>query len=673
MRRRQFPFIILILGITSVVFVFCGCEPLKDAVEFTPQPLATLPPDDYTEEPYYLDESLFRYSIQNDIAIVTGYSGEAPDVMIPPTLGRYPVGSIGNRAFAENDDIISVILPESVTVISTKAFQNCTALREINFPSGLKSIGAETFSGCTALSGDVILVGIQSIGDGAFLNCSISSLILEGDECSIGERAFSSSALTDVKLSGLKKLQPLVFENCKKLKSIEFGSTKTIPSGILSGCISLEKAIIAEGVTAIESRAFYSCNLLSEVTLPQSLTYIARDAFLGTAWFASTTASCTQPNDYVVVGDGILLYWNVEYIFDGYVFSSTLDSATLTPSSPPADIILPDNIKHISNIFRNANIRSIELSSNITELGSHAFEFCTSLESIDLKNVERIYGEAFAYCTMLEELNLPESLEYFDPLALYSSWSGEQSFTHITVDENNPVYSSVDGILFNKDMSELINATYASGSYTVPQSVERIGDHAFSRSKIEFIDLSNVKHIGNRAFYECTLLTELDFGDSLVSIGPSAFSLCIALQSAILPEGTESIGDYAFYQSSVSEIFLPQSLKTIGQAAYGDTGITEVTIPSTIEHIGNFAFSDCSSLKTIIIEDGLSEIVDDMFAGCYYIESVYLPDSVTSIADSAFYSTSTMYVGVTTVFYCSADSCAVDYAKRHGFECEIAS
>ena len=205
-----------------------------------------------------------------------------------------------------------------------------------------------------------------------------------------------------------------------------------------------------------------------------------------------------------------------------------------------------------------------------------------------------IDSEAFKNCPDLTSVTIPKSIE----TNLDGSWfDGCTSLTAINVDPENPKYSSVDGVLYNKTKTVLIKVPQAKSSFTILSSVNSIGDYAFSG---------------------CANLTSVEFPSLLSYIGNYAFSGCANLTSIEFPPSLRNICDYAFSDC---------------------TGLTSVEIPSSVWSLYNTAFLGCTNLKTAVVSSSSSNFAFDNAEKVYYLN----PDAVINDASRLDYYTGTIY------------------------------
>ena len=363
-----------------------------------------------------------------------------------------------------------------------------------------------------------------------------------------------------------------------------------------------------------------------------------------------------------------------------------------------AVVIVEDGVTTIgNNAFRGlSNLTSITIGNDVTTIGNSAFQNCTGLTSIDIPNSLTSIGLfAFSDCIGLTSITIPNSVTTIGNFAFQgctglvsvSIGSGLTSLngftfifypllTSIIVDKDNPVFSSVDGVLFNKDQTTLIQYPRGrQGAYIIPNSVGTIGNNAFrSSTGLTSITIgSSVTTIGNGAFQNCTGLTSIDIPNSVTSIESFAFSDCIGLTSITIPNSVTTVGNFAFQGctglvsvsigsgltflngftfndyplltsiivdkdnpafSSVDGVLFNKDQTTLIRYPRGRQGA--YIIPNSVGTIGNNAFRSCTGLTSVIIGDSVTNIGNGAFQDCTGLTSIDIPNSVTTIGNSAF-------------------------------------
>lgn len=299
-------------------------------------------------------------------------------------------------------------------------------------------------------------------------------------------------------------------------------------------------------------------------------------------------------------------------------------------ASEPENIILQSPTSFIpEKYFADGNVKTIELPDTLTGIGNKAFYRCDNLTDINIPDgVSTIGDEAFARCTSLTDVHLPASL------------------------------TSVSDTLFGGCTS--------LKSISIPDGVTSIGDWAFSQCK----DLTSVTlpdsltYIGEYAFDGCTNLKSITIPDSVTYIAENAFNGCTNLTNVRFPNSELTIGDYAFYNTALTDVTLSDATKSIGKYAFAkcpelrtftltasentsETAIgssafnkcekmTSVTIAGTVSEIGAAAFYNCTSLKSVVMSGNVSRIEDSAFSGCTSLEKITLPETMTLIGSGAF-------------------------------------
>ena len=295
--------------------------------------------------------------------------------------------------------------------------------------------------------------------------------------------------------------------------------------------------------------------------------------------------------------------------------------------------------------FAPGGLTKYTISNSVTEIGSGAFNGCSSLTSITIPNsVTSIGYSAFEGCSSLKSITIPNSVTKIDS----SAFNGCSSLTSITI--GNSVTSIEDFAFWG--CSSLT-------SITIPNSVTSIEDYAFTRcSSLTSITIPNsVTSIERYAFADCSSLTSITIPNSVTSIGYHAFDDCSSLTSITIPNSVTSIKYGAFVGCNNLKSFNGKFASEDGRCliidgeliAFAPAELTSYTIPDSVTSIGEYAFLVCSSLTSITIPNSVTSIGSHAVAYCSSLTSITIPDSVTEIKGSAFYGCNIQSVIIDTV------------------------
>lgn len=536
------------------------------------------------------------YDLSGDgtYAEVIGYYGTATRIVIADTYKGVPVTNIYKNAFKNKADIVSVIIPNSVTSIGYDAFAYCVGLASVEIGNGVTSIGESAFYNCRNLTSVVIPNSVTAIGEFAFSGCQkLESVTFPDGIISMGIMSFGgcNAALYTTYEYGKyigdaeNPYAMLVELTNRDLSTYTIHKdTRMIGYGVFNSCERLSSITIPDGVTTIGESAFENCSKLTSVTIPDSVTAIGYDAF----------------------------------------YVCPIENATIPASA--ISKIQKDKLKTViitsgDSVGQNAfsgctSLTSITIPSSVTSIGSSAFKYCTSLTSVTIpSSVTTIGSSAFSGCASLECITLP----FVGDSRKTSSDTHQYPLGYIFG------MSSYEGGIKTQQYyygSSTSSTTYSY--YYIPTSLKTVtitgGDILYG------------------AFYNCSGLTSVVIGDSVTSIGNYAFEFCTSLTSVTIPNSVTSIGSGAFYYcSGLKSITIPSSVTSIGSCAFENcTSLTSVTIPDSVTTIASSAFENCTSLASITIPNSVTTIGDNAFMSCDALTSIVIPNSVISIGSEAF-------------------------------------
>ena len=276
-----------------------------------------------------------------------------------------------------------------------------------------------------------------------------------------------------------------------------------------------------------------------------------------------------NPNNYA--GDVVI---PAEVTYDGGTYSVTaigyeafFRCYALTSVSMPSVTAIGDHAFWLCESLTSVSMPSV------TTIGYMAFIGCTALTSVSMPSVTTIGKMAFCNCNALTSVDIPASVTFIG----INPFVGCGSLREIAVDDNNPNYSSADGVLYDKGKTTLIGWPTAEGEIDIMPSVTTIGEYAFDG---------------------CSALTSAEM-PAVTTIGFGAFYNCYALTSVSMPSAT-TIGEQAFYYcSALTSVDMP-SVTTIGVSAFSSCdALASVDIPASVTTIGDRAFAWCSGLTSV--------------------------------------------------------------------------
>ncbi len=323
--------------------------------------------------------------------------------------------------------------------------------------------------------------------------------------------------------------------------------------------------------------------------------------------------------------------------------------------------------------MRCIRLKNIKLPSTIAKIETFAFDGCASLESIEINGYFTLYPTAFTQCDELTKLKITKDVEKISKSII----SSINNLEEIEVDQKNTHLKTIDGILYNYDVSELIGCPpKKEGKVIIPNGVKIIGDMAFQSCKnITEIEIpSSVETIEKYAFNICDSLKKINIPGSVKVLKEKTFWQCKELEEVIFEEGVKEI-EFGGIQNciKVKIIKIPSTLEKIDKGAFvGDSGITNFvvdeennnycsengilynkdksvliryttgsieetfTIPNYVKSIEENSFYRANNLKRIVLNNNIKEIPNKAFFYCINLTNVEMTNSVEIIGVLAF-------------------------------------
>lgn len=277
------------------------------------------------------------------------------------------------------------------------------------------------------------------------------------------------------------------------------------------------------------------------------------------------------------------------------------------------------------------SLTNISFGGHVASIADWAFHGCGNLTSCTIpNNITSIGFNCFSSCIRLTNFVISSGLTNFGAPVV----SGCSRLRAITVDALNPSYCSIDGVLFNKSQTTLIECPpYKMFPFTIPGSVTNIGIGAFSTCGLITVTIpDSVTTIGSRAFEGCRYMASVTIPDCVNLIGGFVFADCASLTNVSIGKGVTNIASSAFSGCrSLKRLIIPDSVSKIGPSLFQDcSSLTSVIFGKGIRVTGLMIFDGCTRLTSVYFKGNAPFVVDShMFDHLYYVTVYYLPGTTS--------------------------------------------
>ena len=319
---------------------------------------------------------------------------------------------------------------------------------------------------------------------------------------------------------------------------------------------------------------------------------------------------------------------NVNYSsVDGVVYDKEKKNLIFCPQGKTS-VKVPDGVQTIGDgsFYGCKNLKSVSLPDSLKTIGSGAFRECDSLTSVNIpEHVTEIGALAFGFCRSLKTITIPASVESFDDDEY--EFLECKSLESINVDSANKNYTSVDGVLFNKDKTLLIKCPAKKTSLTIPATVTIMRDSAFD---------------------DCTELKTLNIPAGVENIG--YLMNCKSLESITVDSNNKNYSSDSgiLYNKKKTELIIcprnksgkvviPDTVEEIQWHAFGNCKkITDVKLPASLKRVEYGAFNDCTAMKIDKMPNNLTSVAYKAFGNCTNLKSADMPKTLNYLDPFAF-------------------------------------
>lgn len=410
-------------AVTVLVISLCGCGMFNDDTVYAP-----VSKNNQSSDGFYYD------LYENGTAVISRCDSAEKFITVPDKIDGHTVTGIGDAAFRGLETVYYIKMGSNIKTIGTEAFAGCSAMVRIDLGGSVRTIGDSAFYNCMLLCEVQGMDSVESIGEASFFQCATLSFISMPETLrSVGEQAFfGCSSLTMVKLpTKACTLGPGAFSYCNSLCRVDLGGVTEIANGAFEKCPKLTSIVISDRVTSIGESAFRACDSLTDVKVGRRVAFVGASAFEETPWIDSST------EEFLIVGEGVLLRYN----------------------GSAANVVVPDSVRLVADAFcGNEAVRSVTIGGKATAIGDYAFSGCAGLNRVTISGEVTDLGRyAFSQCKALTVVYLPATIRSISA----SAFAGCQSLGSINYGGNAAAWGKISIDKTGNDHLTIVTVNYS--------------------------------------------------------------------------------------------------------------------------------------------------------------------------------------------------------------------
>lgn len=607
----------------------------------------------------YRSTALQPFTSGNNVFLNAGSSGNGITVNISANVTSIPAYLFASTTTPSNNAKVATVnflLGSQCVSIGTYAFAYLANMTTIKIPDSVTEIGAHAFRDCSLLTIYAVVASQPSTWNQYW---NSSNCPVQWNSTNIGvyddmlEYVYKDGGITIIKFLNVTntvvipnqienidvlRIGENAFANASNITSVTLPSTLIeIGKNAFNGCTNLKHINIPNGVTTIGEYAFNNNTSALSLTIPESVVMIGNFAFASTSsltniYYNALSIQDRFSNNRIFAGSGVS-------------YGATLRIGA-NVSRIPNYMFNPYNSSSYSQTFRASTIIFETNVADIT-IGTYAFSYNYALNSLTLPEGLTSIGDfAFYNCQALQNFTIPSTVSYLGTRFLEGT-----TVKNIGLQENNTYFTSLEGVIYTSDLTELVIASSSVANAVIPNSVTSIRTYAFNNNgNLTNITVSNsLTTIGAFAFNGNTKLRAIELPETLTSIGQNAFASCYEITTITIPAGVQFIGSGAFSSMSrLSELryFATQAndfsqyntpFNSMGSSLPSGTQVL-ILVGANVTYLPNYTFDGLTKVTQVQFEENstLVKIGNYAMRGMTGLSSLQLPASVEEIGSYAF-------------------------------------